>query len=84
MDKNSHPFRDLNKLVMNYLIIQGYKDAAEKFSKECNLPPDVDLSSIEDRMSIRTAVESGKVDEAIEKVNDLDPEVFVKKQKFLL
>ena len=60
---------------MNYLVIQGYKDAAEKFSKEANVPPNVDLSTIRDRMNVRTAVESGNIDEAIERVNELDPEV---------
>lgn len=60
---------------MNYLVIEGYKDAAEKFSKEADIPPNVDLSTIQDRMSIRMCVETGKIDDAIEKVNDLDPEV---------
>jgi hypothetical protein len=42
---------------MNYLVIEGYKDAAEKFSSEAGIPPQVDLSSIEDRMKIRHAVQ---------------------------
>eukprot|EP00842_Homolaphlyctis_polyrhiza_P004372 jgi/Hompol1/4936/HPOL_000456-RA len=66
---------DLNKLIMNYLVIEGYKDAAEKFSKESGLVPSIDLASIEDRMNIRNAIQSGRVDDAIEKVNDLDPEI---------
>ena len=66
---------DLNKLVMNYLVIEGYKDAAEKFSRESGISPNIDLTSIEDRMNIRNAIQSGDVDGAIEKVNDLDPEV---------
>ena len=61
---------------MNYLIIEGYKDAAEKFCIEANVSPNVDLNTIQDRMNIRTAIESGKIEEAIERVNDLDPEVF--------
>jgi len=64
---------------MNYLVIEGYKDAAEKFSAESGLQPPVDLSSIEDRMNIRNAVQSGNIEEAIEKVNDLDPEVIYRK-----
>jgi hypothetical protein len=60
---------------MNYLIIQGYKDAAEKFSLETNIKPNIDLNSIQDRMNIRNAIESGNIDSAIEQVNDLDPEV---------
>jgi hypothetical protein len=29
--------QDMNKLVLNYLIIEGYKDAAEKFIKETGI-----------------------------------------------
>ncbi|ORY12276.1 hypothetical protein LY90DRAFT_708722 [Neocallimastix californiae] len=67
--------KDLNKLIMNYLVIEGYKDAAEKFSQESGLQPSVDLLYIEERMDIRNTIQSGNIDEAIEKVNDLDPEI---------
>ena len=70
-------FSDLNQLVMNYLVIEGYKDAAEKFSNEANVPAQVDLASIQDRMDIRNAVQTGRIREAIERVNDLDPEVWL-------
>ncbi|CAG8474235.1 6948_t:CDS:2 [Paraglomus brasilianum] len=67
--------RDLNKLVMNYLVIEGYKDAAEKFSQECGLQLDTDLESIQDRELILNAIQNGNVEEAIERVNDLNPEI---------
>jgi hypothetical protein len=67
--------RDLNKLVMNYLVVEGYKDAAEQFSIESGIAPMVDIASIQDRMDIRRAVQSGNVDAAIERVNDLNPDV---------
>jgi glucose-induced degradation protein 8 len=60
---------------MNYLVIEGYKDAAEKFSREASMSPGVDLETIQDRMVIRTAVQKGNIDEAIERVNELNPEV---------
>jgi hypothetical protein len=60
---------------MNYLVIEGYKDAAEKFSMEAGISTNVDLSSIQDRMDIRNAIQDGNIEEAIEKVNDLDPEI---------
>jgi hypothetical protein len=60
---------------MNYLVIEGYKDAAEKFSKESKVDAGVDLSTITERMNIRNAVQSGNIDSAIEQVNDLDPEI---------
>jgi hypothetical protein len=66
---------DLNKLVMNYLLIEGYKDAAEKFSQEAAITPKVDLNSIQDRMNIRHAIQAGKIEDAISIVNELDPEV---------
>jgi hypothetical protein len=60
---------------MNYLVIEGYKEAAEKFSSEASISPSFNLNSIEDRMNIRKAIQSGRIEEAIERVNDLDPEV---------
>lgn len=66
---------DLNRLVMDYLVLEGYQAAAEEFSKEAKVSPPVDLSSIETRMTIREAVQRGDVEEAIELVNDLNPEV---------
>ena len=70
-------FRDLNRLIMDYLVIEGYKSAAEEFSQEANLAPPVDFESIESRMDIREALQRGDVEEAITRVNDLNPEVCV-------
>eukprot|EP00960_Hanusia_phi_P027730 746983-Hanusia_phi.AAC.1 len=66
---------DLNWLVLNFLIIEGYKDTAEKFAKESCTKSDIDLESIGDRMQIRSAVHHGNIANAIERVNDLDPEI---------
>lgn len=61
-------FHDLQRL-------QGYVDAADIFQKESNTKPGVDLAAITDRMEIRKAVQSGDIQQAIERVNDLNPEV---------
>ncbi|KAF7799269.1 hypothetical protein EIP86_010501 [Pleurotus ostreatoroseus] len=66
---------DLNRLVMDYLVIQGFKSAAEEFSREAEIKSPVDLESIESRMNIREALQRGDVSEAITLVNDLDPEI---------
>jgi len=66
---------DLNRLVMDYLVIEGFKTAAEEFSKEAGLASPVDLDSIESRMNIREALQRGDVGEAITRVNDLNPEI---------
>jgi len=65
----------MNRLVMDYLVIEGFKSAAETFSVEANIPPTVDLNSIESRMSIREALQRGDIEDAIARVNDLNPEV---------
>jgi hypothetical protein len=67
--------RDLNRLVMDYLVIEGYKSAAEEFSLEAGVQPAVDFASIESRRNIREALNRGDVQEAITRVNDLNPEV---------
>ncbi|EGG18394.1 UPF0559 protein [Cavenderia fasciculata] len=66
---------DLNNLVMNYLIIQGYKEAAEMFQNESGTKATVDLISIVDRMAIRSAIQRGDIEQGIEIVNDLNPEI---------
>ena len=60
---------------MDYLVIEGYKTSAEEFSQEAGLSPPVDFESIEGRMNIREALQRGDVEDAITRVNDLNPEV---------
>jgi hypothetical protein len=60
---------------MDYLVIEGYKSAAEEFSLEAGVQPAVDFASIESRRNIREALNRGDVQEAITRVNDLNPEV---------
>ncbi|KAM9989649.1 hypothetical protein ACTFIY_005676 [Dictyostelium cf. discoideum] len=66
---------DLNKLVMNYLVIEGYQEAAAKFQEESSTQTTVDLASIADRMAIRSAIQCGDIEKGIEIVNDLNPEI---------
>ncbi|EGO05230.1 hypothetical protein SERLA73DRAFT_174258 [Serpula lacrymans var. lacrymans S7.3] len=66
---------DLNRLIMDYLVIEGYKSAAEEFSQEANITAAIDFASIESRMDIREALQRGDVHEAITRVNDLNPEI---------
>ncbi|XP_020242136.1 glucose-induced degradation protein 8 homolog isoform X2 [Asparagus officinalis] len=65
---------DVNKLVMNFLVTEGYADAAEKFRIESGTEH-IDLATITDRMAVKKALQSGNVQDAIEKVNDLNPEI---------
>lgn len=65
----------MNRLVLDYLVIEGYKDAAEAFARESGVAPEVDLDTISDRMSIRAAVQRGDVEAAVARVNELDPQI---------
>jgi len=65
----------MNKLVMNYLVTEGFKEAAEKFQEESGIEPSVDLSSLEDRISIRDAIINGRIQEATALINKLYPEL---------
>ncbi|MBA0778861.1 hypothetical protein Gotri_006676 [Gossypium trilobum] len=65
---------DMNKLVMNFLVTEGYAEAVAKFRMETGTEPDMDVAMITDRMAVKKAVQCGNVEDAIEKVNDLNPE----------
>ncbi|GAB0496565.1 hypothetical protein MMPV_007878 [Pyropia vietnamensis] len=67
----------LNKLVMDYLVIEGYKEAAEAFSQEVGVSPGVELSTITDRMIIRQAIQEGDIDEAMSGAAALDPAILL-------
>eukprot|EP00216_Chloropicon_sp_CCMP2111_P005173 CAMPEP_0198247978 /NCGR_PEP_ID=MMETSP1446-20131203/46749_1 /TAXON_ID=1461542 ORGANISM="Unidentified sp, Strain CCMP2111" /NCGR_SAMPLE_ID=MMETSP1446 /ASSEMBLY_ACC=CAM_ASM_001112 /LENGTH=401 /DNA_ID=CAMNT_0043932307 /DNA_START=346 /DNA_END=1548 /DNA_ORIENTATION=- len=65
----------MNKIVMNYFVTEGYVSAARAFSTECGTSPSVDLDTISERMLIRESVMRGDLDGAISLVNDLNPEI---------
>lgn len=66
---------DINYLVMDYLITNGYPAAAKKFAVEANIQPKTDVDSVQERVDIRTAIHSGNIQAAIEKINELNPQV---------
>eukprot|EP00105_Crassostrea_gigas_P019984 XP_011438647.1 PREDICTED: glucose-induced degradation protein 8 homolog isoform X2 [Crassostrea gigas] len=71
-----HPTRaDMNKLVMNYLVTEGFKEAADKFQKESGVQPMVDLEQLDERIKIREAIQEGRIQDAISLVNSIQPEL---------
>lgn len=60
---------------MNFLILEGYKDAAISFSQEAGLPADLDWGLIDHRIVIRKLIVDGNIEEAINHINDYNPEV---------
>ncbi len=66
---------DINALILDYLTMEGYPNAAARFSKEANLQPQQDIASIRTRQAIQNCIHSGNIQSAIEMLNELDPEV---------
>ena len=67
----------INSVIMDYLINEGYPSAAKKFAVEANIAPVGDTESIQERVEIRNAIHSGDIQTAIEKINDLNPQVCI-------
>lgn len=65
----------MNRLVMDYLVKSGYQSAAQKFAKEANIQPKSGIDSITERVNIRNDIYSGDIQSAIEKINELNPQV---------
>ncbi|KAK0120650.1 hypothetical protein ONS96_010854 [Cadophora gregata f. sp. sojae] len=66
---------DINALIFDYLTTEGYPSAAAKFSKEANLRPRQEEESLKARRQIQQSIHSGKIQEAIEALNELEPQV---------
>jgi hypothetical protein len=60
---------------MDYLVTNGYPAAAKRFAVEANIQPKADIESIQERVEIRGAIHSGDIQTAIEKINELSPQV---------
>ncbi|CAG2103085.1 unnamed protein product [Medioppia subpectinata] len=75
---------ELNLLIMDYLMAEGFKEAAERFKLEANI--DVEKiqefmnsretnEQIDERISVRVAIEDGRIREAMKLINDYYPEL---------
>lgn len=69
------PKNEINALILDYLTMEGYPNAASRFSKEANIQPQQDSSSIRARQEIQTCIHHGNIEMAIETLNELDPEI---------
>lgn len=69
------PRAEADKLIMEYLVKEGFKDAVLAFQKESGIDPGVDMKILDEQIKIREAVGSGSIQDAVELVNDVDPEI---------
>lgn len=56
-------------------ILEGFKEAAIKFQQEAGLQEPALCSSLDERIMIREAVQTGRIPDAIAMVNALHPEL---------
>nr|SVE75369.1 EOG090X0CTI [Daphnia dolichocephala] len=74
--ENVHlPRTNMNRLVMNYLVTEGFKEAAEKFALEAGFKAPAELERLDERIKIRDAIQAGKIQEATALVNQLHPDL---------
>lgn len=68
-------YREINNIIMNYLVNQGYAGSAQKFAQELNLADPTGPDGMDQRVRVRDLIHMGKIDEAIELINEFDPAV---------
>jgi len=68
-------YSDINALILDYLTTEGYPSAAANFSKEANLRPNQEEESVKARQEIQHAIHLGSIQDAIEALNELEPQV---------
>ncbi|KAI2614306.1 CTLH/CRA C-terminal to lish motif domain-containing protein [Hypoxylon fragiforme] len=69
------PKSDINALILDYLTVAGYPNAAAKFSTEANLSPQQPTSAIQARQQIQTFIHKGEIENATHALNELDPSI---------
>lgn len=69
------PRAELNKLVMEYLVKEGFKDAVLAFKSETGIEPGFNMGIMDDQIKIRESVEAGQIQSAMKLVNAVDPEI---------
>ena len=57
------------------ILIEGFKEAAEKFKEEADIKSNVELSGMDSRIKIRDAIQAGKIQEATLMVHQMYPEL---------
>jgi len=71
----------MNAIIMDYLVAEGFKEAAEKFKVESGVDmsrltdPEEDMDHLDHRIEVRQAVEEGDILQAIRLINKYYPEL---------
>lgn len=60
-------------MLLYNVVIEGFKEAAEKFEQEAGISSPLKLNTLGNRIKVIEAVQSGKMQEAITLINQLYP-----------
>ena len=66
---------EMNKIIANYFIIQGYKEALNKFINETGIKVEYDENLLNERVIIRNLIMNGKIEEAINEINNINCQI---------
>lgn len=70
------PRDEINKLIMNYLVLEGHKEGALTFQRESGVQAEgVDMDLIDRRAEVKALILSGDIESATRQINELNPEV---------
>ncbi|KAI1322926.1 ran binding protein in the microtubule-organising centre [Xylariaceae sp. FL0255] len=69
------PKSDINTIILDYLTVAGYSNAAAKFSAEANLQPQQPTPAIQQRQNINAFILGGEIENAINELNEIDPSI---------
>eukprot|EP00011_Vannellida_sp_DIVA3-517-6-12_P008195 CAMPEP_0114609304 /NCGR_PEP_ID=MMETSP0168-20121206/3019_1 /TAXON_ID=95228 ORGANISM="Vannella sp., Strain DIVA3 517/6/12" /NCGR_SAMPLE_ID=MMETSP0168 /ASSEMBLY_ACC=CAM_ASM_000044 /LENGTH=224 /DNA_ID=CAMNT_0001820217 /DNA_START=23 /DNA_END=697 /DNA_ORIENTATION=- len=73
----------MNQLVMNYLAVQGYREAALCLHEESGVELPAHMEEINERENIRAALLRGEVRHGSELINDFDAEILDTEQDLM-
>lgn len=66
---------EMNELIMDYLVHEGFKEAAERFREEAGIEPKLSVELMDKRIEIRQLIEEGSILEGQSLINSYYPEL---------
>lgn len=65
----------MNELIMDYLVHEGFKEAAERFREEAGIEPKMPTETMDKRIEIRRLIEDGSILQGQSLINKYYPEL---------
>ena len=67
----------MNKIIANYLFIQGYCQPLKKFISEAKIQFDFDEKLLNQRFLIRQLITTNQIEKAIQEINSIDKNILI-------